>query len=119
MNGGFMKHLRLATSIDEMNEKFKHFQTEESRERAQSFIPDPTDIFISPHAKSGTTWTQQIVHSLRTRGDMDFSEIMEVVPWISMSFDLGVDNHAPQKALPRAFKSHARWDDIPKGARYI
>jgi len=102
-----------------MNSKFENFRTSESKERALSFIPDATDIFISPFAKSGTTWTQQIVHSIRTRGDMDFREIMEVVPWIEMSFDLGIDIHAPQKAFPRAFKSHMTWDDIPKGARYI
>jgi len=111
--------LRLATSTDEMNNKFKNFRTDESRQRALSFVPDPTDIFISPFAKSGTTWTQQIVHSLRTRGDMDFGEIMDVIPWIEMAFDLGIDIHAPHKALPRAFKSHMIWDDIPKGARYI
>lgn len=114
-----MQSLRLATSVEEINDKFKNFRTKESWERAISFIPHPTDIFISPFAKSGTTWTQQIVHSLRTRGDMDFREIMDVVPWIEMSFDLGVDIHAPQKALPRAFKSHMTWDNIPKGARYI
>lgn len=111
--------LRLATSIDEMNNKFKNFRSTESWEQAISFIPDPTDIFVSPFSKSGTTWTQQIVHSLRTRGDMDFGEIMDVMPWIEMAFDLGIDINAPQKALPRAFKSHMMWDNIPKGARYI
>jgi hypothetical protein len=115
----FVTVLRLATSVEEMNNKFKNFQTSEGREQARSFVPNATDIFISPFAKSGTTWTQQIVHSLRTRGDMDFKEIMEVVPWLGMAYDLGVDIHAPQKALPRAFKSHATWDNIPKGARYI
>ncbi len=111
--------LRLATTTEEMNNKFKNFRTTESWEQAISFTPDPTDIFISPYAKSGTTWTQQIVHSLRTRGDMDFGEIMDVVPWIEMALDLDIDIHAPQKALPRAFKSHMTWDNIPKGARYI
>ena len=114
-----MTSLQLATSVEEIEKKFDNFRTSESKERAVSFIPEPTDIFISPFAKSGTTWLQQIVHSLRTRGDMDFREIMEVVPWIDMAFDLGIDIHAPQKALPRAFKSHMKWDNIPKGARYI
>jgi len=35
----------------------------------------PTDIVVAPFGKSGTTWLQQIAHSLRTRGDMDFDEI--------------------------------------------
>lgn len=110
---------RLATTVDEIKEKFKHFRTPESQEFARAFVPNPTDIFISPFAKSGTTWMQQIVHSLRTRGDMDFDEIMEVVPWLEMAHDLEIDVHAPQKAHPRAFKSHMTWDIIPKGARYI
>jgi len=109
----------LATTIDEIHAKFDHFQTDEGKAVGDAFIPESTDIIISPYPKSGTTWTQQIVHSLRTQGDMDFGEITEVVPWISMSYDLGIDLTTPQKAHPRAFKSHHKWDDIPKGARYI
>jgi len=32
--------------------------------------------------KCGTTWMQQIVHGLRTRGSMDFNEITRVVPFL-------------------------------------
>lgn len=114
-----MQDKKLATTFDELNEKFKHFQTDEGKAIADAFVALPSDIFISPFAKSGTTWTQQITHSLRTRGDMDFVEIMEVVPWLNMAYDTGIDIHAPQKAEPRLFKSHRTWDKIPKGARYI
>ncbi len=114
-----MTQLRLATTLEELNEKFEHFRTEKGKEVVDNFVPEATDIIISPYAKSGTTWTQQIVHSLRTRGDMDFEEITAVVPWISMAYDIGIDLNAPQKAHPRAFKSHAKWDTIHKGARYI
>jgi hypothetical protein len=44
------------------------FQTEE--ESYRRFRPRPSDVIISPFAKCGTTWLQQIVHSLRTGGDM-------------------------------------------------
>lgn len=114
-----MTTARLAASLEEMEEKFKYFRTAKGKAVAASFVPDPTDIFITPYAKSGTTWVQQIVHSLRTRGDMDFDEIMEVIPWLSMAYDTGIDIHAPQKAHPRAFKAHYSWDQVPKGARYI
>src|SRR3954451_2025448 len=86
----------------------------ESTQYGVSYQAQPTDLFISPFAKCGTTWLQQIVHGLRTGGAMDFSEITEVVPWLEMAFDLGLDLDAPQPA-PRAFKSHLTWDDIPKG----
>jgi len=114
-----MAQRRFATSIDEIHEKFKHFRTEEGKAVEKAFVPKPTDIFISPFPKSGTTWTQQIVHSLRTRGDMDFDDIMEVVPWLSMAHDHGIDPNAPQKATPRVFKSHGKWHEVPRGTRYI
>jgi len=93
--------------------------TEEGMRRALAFRPRPTDILIAPFAKSGTTWVQQIVHGLRTRGSMDFSEITEVIPWIEIAHDMGIDLERPQPAEPRAYKSHLAWDLIPKGARYI
>jgi len=79
----------------------------------------PTDVVITRYGKSGTTWTQQIVHTLRTRGDMDFDDISRVVPWIEVSIGLGLDLDAEQRANPRAFKSHLSWDLVPKGGRYI
>lgn len=79
----------------------------------------PSDVVITPYGKSGTTWTQQIVHTLRTRGDMDFDDISRVVPWIETSHNLGIDLSAEQKAPPRAFKSHLEAELVPKGGRYI
>lgn len=83
------------------------------------FRPRPSDVIITPYGKSGTTWTQQIVHTLRTRGDMDFDDISRVVPWIETSGSLGIDTNAEQVAVPRAFKSHLSYDKVPKGATYI
>jgi len=79
----------------------------------------PTDVVVTPWGKSGTTWTQQIVHTLRTRGHMDFDDISRVVPWIEMSPLLGIDLDAEQHANPRAFKSHLSAHLVPKGGRYI
>ena len=47
-----------------------------------SWRPRPTDVVITPYSKCGTTWLQQIFHTLRTGGDMDFDDISCVVPWI-------------------------------------
>jgi hypothetical protein len=80
---------------------------------------EPTDIFIVTFPKCGTTWTQQIVHGLRTRGRMDFEEISFVVPFIEMANDLEMDLEAPQVASPRAFKTHLPWSAVPKGGKYI
>jgi hypothetical protein len=90
-----------------------------ARETAEPFVPVPTDIIISPYGKCGTTMLQQMFHTLRTRGDMDFDDISRVVPWIEMSPVLGIDLKSQQRAEPRGFKSHLSYKTVPKGARYV
>lgn len=97
----------------------ENFVTPESFRRGLAYQARPSDVFISPYAKCGTTWMQQIVHGLRTGGSMDFDEITEVVPWLELAHDMDWDVNDDQVAHPRAFKSHLRWDEIPKGGRYI
>ena len=84
-----------------------------------SWRPRPTDVVISPYGKCGTTWLQQIFHTLRTGGDMDFLDISAVVPWIETAACLGIDINAEQRANPRGFKSHLAYDAIPPGAKAI
>ncbi|MBM4255870.1 MAG: sulfotransferase domain-containing protein [Deltaproteobacteria bacterium] len=107
------------TTLAEVRTRQTRMMTKEGMRYALAFQPQPTDVIITPYAKSGTTWVQQIVYGLRTRGDMDFDEITSVIPWIEMAHDLGMDLNQPQKGQPRAFKSHLSWDLVPKGARYI
>lgn len=109
-----------ATSVETLNAKFAMgFSGEEKRDQGLALKLRSSDVVIAPFGKSGTTWVQQIVHCLRTRGDMDFDDISRVVPWIENSPALGIDLDAEQKANPRAFKSHLAWDAVPKGGRYI
>jgi hypothetical protein len=107
------------TSIREMHERMQNFATSEGWQRGLDFKPTPPDVFIVTPPKCGTTWMQQIVHGLRTRGSMDFDEISRVVPWINMAHDLGIDIYAPQVAEPRAFKTHSNLNEVPKGGKYI
>jgi hypothetical protein len=107
------------TTIKEMHERMQFFSTDEGWKRGLAYKPEPTDVFIVTPPKCGTTWMQQIVHGLRTRGSMDFDEISSVVPWINMAHDLGMDIHAPQVADPKAFKTHSTLDEVPKGGKYI
>lgn len=91
----------------------------ESVAHGLSYQPQASDVFISPYAKCGTTWLQQIVHSLRTRGDMDFDDILRVIPVLERAYLAGLDLNAPQPGGFQAFKSHLSWTKIPKGGRYI
>ena len=108
-----------ATSMTEMRAVMEPLLTPEGIGKGLAFQPRPDDVIIAPYGKSGTTWLQQIVHGLRTGGDMDFDDISRVVPWIETAADLGLDLEAEQRALPRAFKSHLSYDAVPKGCRYI
>lgn len=105
--------------MDEMGARMAPMVTLEGIQQGLSFVPRPSDVIIAPYGKSGTTWLQQIVHGLRTGGDMDFDDVSRVVPWIETAHDLGIDLDAEQKAHPRAFKSHLSYDLVPKGCRYI
>lgn len=106
------------TDISGMIQALDGFMTPESKARGLGHPVRASDVFISPYAKCGTTWMQQIVHGLRTGGDMSFDEITAVTPWIEMAHDLGLPLD-PQPGEFRVFKSHLNWDDIPKGGRYI
>ncbi|MEM6579081.1 MAG: sulfotransferase domain-containing protein, partial [Pseudomonadota bacterium] len=95
------------------------FVSEEGWARGLAFEPRASDVIITPFAKCGTTWMQQIVHGLRSNGDMSFGEISGVVPWIELAHDMQIDLEAPQAGDLRAYKSHLGWHQVPKGARYI
>ncbi len=106
-------------SLEEAATRMSGLITPEGIAKGLAFQLRPTDVVISPYGKCGTTWTQQIVHTLRTRADMDFDDISRIVPWIETSSDLGIDLTLEQRGNPRAFKSHLGWGAVPKGGRYI
>ena len=94
--------------------------TDQAKLSGLAFRPRTTDVIIVTTPKSGTTWMQQIVHQLRTGGDMSFDEIGQVVPFLEFAQDLGIDISAEQRAFPRCYKTHCWYDHCPKGAgKYI
>jgi len=113
------KNLSRATTLDELDAVLDKFFDKSKTPLGLAFKPQPSDIIITPYAKCGTTWLQQITHGVRTRGDMNFDEIEAVVPWLEIAYDMGWDLDASQAANPRLYKSHVSWHDIPKGCRYI
>jgi hypothetical protein len=111
--------LQRATTLAGLNSKMDLLVTQAGYDAGLAFVPLSSDVIIASYAKCGTTWLQQMTHSLRTGGDLDFDDISRVVPWIETAFDLGIDLHAPQRGEPRVFKSHLAYDDVPQRARYI
>lgn len=109
----------LATDVAGIRTRMARFQSDQGAAVCAAFRARADDVFIATYPKCGTTWMQQIVHSLRTGGDMAFEEITAVVPWLELAYDLGQDPSAEQSAVPRAFKTHLDGDRVPSGARYI
>lgn len=114
-----MTEIRRARSLEEYVAKVQKLGTEGGMANAAAFKARPDDILVSTFAKAGTTWMQQIVHGLRTCGDMNFREVTDVVPWIELAHDVGWDIHGEQVANPRAYKTHAPYEAVTKGAKYI
>ena len=100
-------------------QRYSNLWTDESQLKGQDFQPRSTDIFVTGSPKSGTTWLQQIVHQLSTGGDMDFEDIIDVVPLVDFAYDLQQDLEVEQKGFPRCFKTHFWYPRCPKGAKYI
>ncbi|WP_317932360.1 sulfotransferase domain-containing protein [Halioxenophilus sp. WMMB6] len=78
------------------------------------------DVIISVPAKSGTTWTMNIVHQLFAGGSADFDDIYAEVPWIEFISHPEqpqqevVDRVAAMPTTrPRAFKTHSAPPTLP------
>jgi len=105
--------------IELMGRRNKGMHSEASTLCGRAFKPRPSDIFVCTYPKCGTTWVTQICHQLRSRGHMEFDEIFEVCPWDVLAKDCGVNLDDDQVANPRVFKSHEKYPDVAKGAKYI
>lgn len=110
---------RLARSFNEMIEAKNLIFPPITFVKGKDFRPRPSDVIITPWSKSGTTWLQQIVHSLRSGGDMNFDDISRISPWIEVADALGIDLDEDQGWEPRAYKSHYNYIAVPKGAKYL
>lgn len=109
----------LAVDVAGIRARLEKFHVEGSTERGRNYCASPSDVFIATYPKCGTTLMQQIVHGLRSSGDMNFREISEVVPWLEAALNLQQDPADPQPHKPHAFKTHFTYADVPLGGQYI
>jgi len=93
---------------------------ESVRRAVEEFKVRPTDIVVATFPKTGTTLVTWICHQLRTGGHVDFETLYEVIPWPTLSWDIGYDpNVTGSEFFPRVFKSHLRMASIYRGCKYV
>ena len=48
----------------------------------KEFVPKDGDVFVVTYPRSGTTWTEQIVHLLVNQGEQGEQRLTDAVPWL-------------------------------------
>ena len=92
-------------------------------ELQDSFVPRPTDAFVTTSPKCGTTWTQQICVLLKegeVENDVAFDPaekvaIDEKAPWLDLLYGVGSKTLDDFEGMsnPRIFKTHAPFELMP------
>ncbi len=92
---------------------------------ARDYEPVANDIFVATQMKCGTTWMQQIVYQVLTRGEGEYSDeghrhLYAMSPWIESTGSVSLPD-APLVAGHRIIKTHLGTNLCPysKAAKYI
>ncbi|CAM9901363.1 unnamed protein product [Phaeothamnion confervicola] len=101
------------------------FKEEVIRDLIANFETRDDDVFIVTYVKSGTTWTQQMLHLLLNDGVQGDKSYPESVPWLEAASTDTMLNNREAKGWSierinnwdgrRFFKSHANAEDLPRG----
>lgn len=93
--------------------------------RWEVYQPRAGDIIVTTSYKSGTTWTQQILHEMLHGHEDKKPEMREISPWVDARF-MGTTKKQMRDLLaglssPRFLKSHLPLDGLPyhPEARYL
>jgi hypothetical protein len=96
-------------------------------EKCVKYQPDERDVFVATQMKCGTTWMQQVVYEVLSRGHGDLSDsghrhMYALSPWIETYQSVYLDN-APRvgERQQRIIKTHmpAKLTPYSERARYI
>jgi len=93
----------------------------------QNYTPTGHDIIVCSYFKSGTNWMMQIAHQIANRGEGEYEDILDVVPWADCpapATTISLADPRPQqlsKTGLRVIKTHARAQFVPynEHAKYV
>ena len=104
-------------------ERTRGVTTMEALKKGLDFHPWPSDVLLTTGLKCGTTWMQQIMHGLRSGGDMSFEEIDTVFPSLELYYGYQPDGDLAFEqpfSPPRFFRTHHPFGMTPQGfGKYI
>lgn len=91
------------------------------------YMPTEKDVFVCSYFKSGTNWMMQLCHQIANRGEGEFDDILDVIPWADCPApDTTISLADPRpiqlsKTGLRIIKTHARAEYVPynEKAHYI
>jgi hypothetical protein len=101
--------------------------TRETFRRTEQYAPEPGDVFVATQMKCGTTWMQQVVYEVLSRGRGDLSDaghghLYRVSPWIEAKTSVSLED-APRigASKSRIIKTHMPVQLTPwsPAARYV
>jgi hypothetical protein len=92
--------------------------------RAKHYQPRPEDVFVATQMRCGTTWMQQLVYQIVTRGQGELGEghLYAISPWIDAVNSVAIENAPLVGDRPtRIIKTHLPTSLCPYSAdaRYI
>lgn len=81
----------------------------------KEFVPKDGDVFIVTYPRSGTTWTEQMVHLLVNKGEQGEQRLTDAVPWLETLPHRPNGMHKFLETLPerRLFTSHLPYPLMP------
>jgi sulfotransferase family protein len=80
------------------------------------FVAKDGDVFVVTYPRSGTTWTEQMVHLLVNNGEQGEQRITDAVPWLETLPHRPNGMHEFLKTMPerRLFTSHLPYPLMPR-----
>lgn len=91
------------------------------------YTPTEQDVFVCSYFKSGTNWMMQLAYQIANRGEGEFDDILDVVPWADCpapDTTVSLADSRPvqlSKTGLRVIKTHVRAEYVPynERAKYI